>query len=438
MKNPTPTTNPKFEYTFSYTGKFLDFWKSLLFSVICALVTILSTSGLSDDSASTVFVIFIGILIIMFTVFLYGFWGVVTAFLSSLLFCLSKQIGVAESVINIGANTIQALCLYIVFKMTDIDESISDKGGIMTDYKFLLVAFGVMYILFSLMFDQMIVLYAFFGLIVALAIGFSVYEKSWLKIRFLLLVALIPSLFGGAINALSTVLVSFQWISILKSVTVWTLSNTILFTTFGYIILSVLGKLKKATPNALQTNVDSVQSVVGGKENKSYPLKLSTIMFYIATMVWNLLFYGMYLYGWLASNTVTYLFPWGVGNIFFLINLYFTLSPELDGENLEEAFKWFENRAVVAENNTQMIITIIAFLLPLSTSYLGTISLDIWFVFILNITAAVVSIGLIWVPRNNVRFMEFIKNLKTIFHLFTISLLLLTAIMIINGGVQNI
>ena len=104
----------------------------------------------------------------------------------------------------------------------------------------------------------------------------------------------------------------------------------------------------------------------------------------------------------------------------------------------EKAFGWFEQRAVVAENNTQMLIAVIAFLLPLCASYLGGITESIAFIFVLNITAAVISIGLIWIPKGAVRIMEIVKDMKTVFHLYTLSLLLLSAVMMVSNGTLGI
>ena len=50
--------------------------------------------------------------------------------------------------------------------------------------------------------------------------------------------------------------------------------------------------------------------------------------------------------------------------------------------------------------------------------------------FVVNIFCACLAVGLIWVPANNVRFMAFLKTLKTIFFLFAISFLMLSVIMI--------
>ncbi len=47
----------------------------------------------------------------------------------------------------------------------------------------------------------------------------------------------------------------------------------------------------------------------------------------------------------------------------------------------------------------------------------------------------IISIGLIWIPKNYTRYMSAIKHLKSVFHLFTLSLLLLNIVLIINESI---
>ena len=101
----------------------------------------------------------------------------------------------------------------------------------------------------------------------------------------------------------------------------------------------------------------------------------------------------------------------------------------------EERFKWFEKRAVVAENNTQMLVAIISLLLPICAQLLGSITYSISMLFTLNITVAIISIGLVWIPEGLIKHMATVKHVKTVFHLFTLSLLLLNIVMIINESV---
>ena len=102
----------RYEWTVRYLGKSLHFWACLLIAVLTAMVSILSTSTLNDNRASTVFIVFAGILVIIAAIYLYGAWGVLSAALAALLFCLTIRTSVWGILLNIAANTLQAFIIY--------------------------------------------------------------------------------------------------------------------------------------------------------------------------------------------------------------------------------------------------------------------------------------------------------------------------------------
>lgn len=420
------------ECSIKYSGTSLNFWIFILISVITAMISILSTSALNDNKTETVFIVFIGILIIVFAVYVYGFWGVLSAALSSFLFCLSIKTNIIGMLLNEGANTAQALIIYFVFKFSKIDESVTEKGGIINNYKFLMLALGGAYVVLSFIFNRYLMLYVFTALLLIISSVYCIIERSPKKLLYVVFACVLPSLAGGFINSCFEFTISgFTALSWYNSFALWFLSNGVLYGTFGYLLLGILGKFYNQS-QSWQNKKFSLKL----PQAKTINLKISSIILYVSTLLWNVLFYVMNLMGYFQINTPLYLFPWAVGNAFFIINLYLTKSSEIDGCDSAKAFEWYENRSVVAERNTQMLIAVIAFLLPLCASYLGVISDSISFVFVLNITAAIVSIGLIWVPQNNAKIMEIIKSFKTVFHLYTLSLLLLNVIMIISAGMQ--
>lgn len=424
----------RYEWTVRYLGKSLHFWACLLIAVLTAMVSILSTSTLNDNRASTVFIVFAGILVIIAAIYLYGAWGVLSAALAALLFCLTIRTSVWGILLNIAANTLQAFIIYLVFKFTDIDETVGEKNGVITSYKFIMLALGGTFVILSFLFDRFIILYVFFALLIAAAGIFSVLEKRPSKILFVLLVCILPSFAGGLLNSFfeltqagSTV---EKWY---ESAAVWGLSNSVLFGSFGYLLLGAMGRFKEKSARWQKGRFSFKR-----KPPREFPVKVASIIYYIATLLWNALFYVMYFLGWMQNDTPVYLFPWAVGNLFFIVNLCLSTREEVEKMTAEKAFGWFEQRAVVAENNTQMLIAVIAFLLPLCASYLGGITESIAFIFVLNITAAVISIGLIWIPKGAVRIMEIVKDMKTVFHLYTLSLLLLSAVMMVSNGTLGI
>jgi hypothetical protein len=147
----------------------------------------------------------------------------------------------------------------------------------------------------------------------------------------------------------------------------------------------------------------------------------------------------MYAIGWLDGDnkyTITYIFPWLIGNLLFISNFVMSKNDEFDVNNFKRAkgrFKWFEERAVVAEKNTAIVMQIVALAIPfIMTLTNNRPSINIIIIFVLNISVAISSIALIWVHQGNIKFMSLLKTLKTILHLFSISLLLLNSIMFIN------
>lgn len=419
------------EYSVTYKGYGLKLWGIILISIIAAMVSILSTDSLNDTRTSTVFFVFISVLIVEFAIYYLGAAGILVATFSSFLFCITIKTSVYGVLLNIGANTAQAVVIWAVLKFTKTDEKIASQNGLITNYKFILIILGILYIVASFLFKRSIVFYVFAGATLLLSAIYSIIERSPNKIFYYLLLCVLPSVVGGSINSINTFVGSqFSLKEWFDNFSIWIFSNIVLFATFGYLLLSILGRFQKQSSQWQSAKISFKR-----RDPKTIKIKLTTILYYISTLCWNILFYIMYIQGWLNNNTPLFLFPWTVGNIFFIVNMMCSMQPEVENISRDEAFKHFENRAIVAEKNTQMLIAVIAFLLPLCANFLGKVTPSILFVFVLNITTAIVSIGLIWVPRNNIRFMELIKNLKTIFHLFTLSLLLLNAVMIITNGI---
>jgi hypothetical protein len=226
---------------------------------------------------------------------------------------------------------------------------------------------------------------------------------------------LIPNIIGAAIGSIEIYNGGWNTQSYLGNFLTWTFSNSILLLSFGYLLLRRLPLNKEAKKQFLS-------------------VKLSTALFYASTILWNVILYILYVLGWLDKSLSSYVFPWLVGNLFFILNMYYSIHRETTDLG-DKGFKWFENRSVVAENNTQMLVAIISFLLPICAQLLGTITHSISILFIFNITCAIISIGLVWIPKGKIKDMSTIKHIKTVFHLFTLSLLLLNIVVIINESV---
>lgn len=406
-----------------YNGNWLHLWKSLLISTIAAVLNILSTNVSAESAFSaTVFCSFLSILLIMYSVYTLGLWGINVAFCSSLFFCLSVNMTLGLMLSNVLANVLQALLMWAFFKKTFIVMKTIHQEKHLTDYAILLSIIGVTYTILSFFVEHILLCIIFFMLITVLTIFISVIKKNkcWLLLLF---AYTIPSLAGSLTNSIGFIIVENDNVRFIESIVIWTLSNVILLSTFGYVLLRILAR----------KTINTASSYSG----KALDLRINpaTVLFYIAALLWNIWYYAMFFMGWLDYNTIVYLFPWLIGSIFFLANAYFSSQDDCVENDHKLFFKQTEDRAIVAENNTQKLIAIIAFMLPLCANWLGKITIEISICFIINITMAVVSIGLVWIPKHDIKSMHIIQTLKTIFHLYTLSFLLLVVIMIINGGI---
>ena len=412
-QNKKQEQNTLQEMTFSYSGICVEWWNSLLLAIFSAIITILSTNYTQEQQGTTVYIVYIGILVVLYSVIVNGIWGVFTAFVSSVLFCVTVKTSLEAGIINVIANSIQALLIWMFLKNENIKSMFKKPGKTINGYRCFLFWGGIAYVIVGILYNKIEATACFCLAVTGVTIYESIKNREKGYAYFILLICLIPSTVGAILNSVSYI-ANNDYSNILQSIITWTCSNYVLYSFGGFLLLSF---------------------VVPNKHSVSWrydgTLKMSTVLFYIATLIWNALIYGMYLLEWLKPNTIFYLIPWAVGNVFFVANMNMSKKPEITS-NTEDAFKWFENRAIVAENNTQMLIAVISFLLPISAQYIGTITRSLAIVFMLNITAAIISIGLIWVPKTEIRIMETIKNIKTICHLFTLSLLLLAIFMIVN------
>ena len=408
---------PSNEVSFRIEGKSYKPYLFMFLTILVTLIQVLSSRGNTDSN----FIVTLYFSIVLITIGIYkiGIYGVASALLSSLIFTLTIKQNWQNVLIATGANTLQALIIYFVFKFYKFKKDDNEK--VIPIFKVLIALIGLVYVVYNLIFSDHYIVSSsvLLGLLAALFVIRAIRTKDYSLLAYLGLIAILPNLVGGAVGSLSYDN-GFIFDNYLNDSLTWFFSNSILLLSFGYCIFDYVKKkfadvTFKASENGLEIN-------------------LSTLLYFVSVLIWNILFYVLYFLGWLNKNLATYIFPWFVGNLFFIANLFLSLKKEIQANN-EDSFKWYEGRAIVAENNTQMLVAIIALLLPLCAQFMGTITQSISVLFILNITAAIVSIGLIWIPKNMTKYMSTVKHLKTIFHLFTVCLLLLNIVLIINEAV---
>ncbi len=403
------------EIVFSIEGKSYKPYIFILVTMLMTLMQVLSSSG--NDTSQAIVTLYFSIVLLTVTIYKIGLLGVVAAGLSSAIFSLIIDQNILSLLVVVGANMAQALLVYLAFKKINFSEN--NRFFIKID-KLLAAVCGVVYILGSLSSkdNYLLLTVVIFAVLVCIYFVGAIKNKDKELFLFFAFVVFIPNAVGAILGAFQD---GFRIDSVYSgNLCRWFFSNAILMMSFGYPIFMLLKK--KRIINISENHID---------------VKFSTILFFGATLLWNIIILSLYYIGWLNNNINSYVFPWFVGNLFFVSNLFFSIFPETDTIKTD-SFKWYEHRAVVAENNTQMLVAIISFLLPICAQLLGTITYSISILFIFNITCAIVSIGLIWIPKDYVKYMSAIKHLKTVFHLFTLSLLLLNIVFIINESVMKI
>jgi hypothetical protein len=244
----------------------------------------------------------------------------------------------------------------------------------------------------------------------AFTIVMSIINKDSHYSYYTVLIALLPSLVASTCSAIfSEVPKDLMGDYILT----WTSSNYILLQSIGYFVF---------------THYEAWEvDFCSNREIKS--IDISSILYYTAALLWNVFIIYLFRHDIFAGKSYMYFFPWALGNFLLLSNLFFSKFD--DAKGAENYFKWYEDRVIVVEKNTSVIITIISFLLPLS-GVLTKVNVPeiLTFIFIANIFCACFSVGLIWVPNSNVKFIALLKTIKSILYTYSLILLLMSAIMI--------
>ena len=401
------------EVSLRVEGKTYKPYICILVIVLSTLMQVLSSSGIASNSV--IVTMYFNIVLILCAIHYMQFYGVIAATASSFIFALTIDQTWINLCFVVFANFLQAFLLYLLYNSHQKLHA-RKKNDVISQSEILILILGIFYFLSNLYardhYETISII--ILSLLIVVHVFSAIIEKS--KSHILLLIfLLIPNIIGAAIGSIEIYNGEWNTQSYLDNFLIWTFSNSILLLSFGYLLLGRLPQNQEAKKQFLS-------------------VKISTALFYTSTILWNVILYILYTFGWLDKALSSYVFPWLVGNLFFILNMCYSIHKETTDVG-DEGFKWFENRSVVAENNTQMLVAIISFLLPICAQLLGTITYSISILFIFNITCAIISIGLVWIPKGKIKDMSTIKHVKTVFHLFTLSLLLLNIVMIINESV---
>ena len=390
---------------------------------IMFLVSLLvSTMPLLLNRESSIFYtsqpLYIAVLLLFVGVMYYRWWGILMTVFTFVICGVFYKSDPSVAFLNSSMNIVQIVLLLLSYegikRIKVKNRNMYSQGAFfMSFYNFVLILLFIGYLIncFSETTGATYNLLIFSAIVLLLTLIKSFVARDVRLVYYTFMIALLPSLL---VSTLSSFLCNIPTDEKCSYIAVWTSSNYILLQTVGYLLYQIF-----FTKRIIMTKIRSILEV-----------DVSSIVLYISTVIWNLLILGMLNNDIIKVNSHIYFFPWALGNIFLLMNLYF--SNFHDAESETDKFSWYEKRVIVIENNTRIIITLISFMLPLTFNLLDSIPSYLPIFFMANIFCACLSIGLIWTPKRNVKFIALLKTLKTVFYTFSITLLMLCVIMVMS------
>lgn len=415
----TKTKEELTTYKLSTLGLFVNILQSILIALAISAIPLLLNSNTAIFYTSQP--LYLMVVFLFASLILFRYWGLIIGAIS-LMVCISiVDIPLKINIINAASNMLQLLLMYLSFVFI---QRIERKYGLINTrknstnttlhkiYEFFIIIATFIYILFFFFASSInnVTIYILATGFLVFTILMSIIKKDAHYFYYTILIALFPSLVASICSAtfseVPTDLIS-------DYIFTWTASNYILLQSIGYFVF---------------THYESWEvDFCGNKEIKT--IDVSSVLYYAAALLWNIFIIYLFRHDIFAGKSYMYFFPWALGNFLLLSNLFFSKYDDAKGS--DNYFKWYEDRVVVVEKNTSVIITIISFLLPLSGVLTKVNVPDILtFIFISNIFCACFSVGLIWVPKSNVKFIALLKTIKSIFYTYSLILLLMSAIMI--------
>ena len=420
----------KENYYIETTNITIHFFVMLLVAIITSIIPMLINNFPIIHYTTMPFFITI---VILFGFIMYYRWcglavGVITFVFYAAILGFSQKFDSSNNVIfkvlliNTIANSLQLILIFIAFliikKLNRSNKNRYAQGTFYlskyNSFLFLLFFSYLIVCLTNWMSQKItIILIAFSCTILIATIIKIIIESDIHLLCYTLLIAIVPSTIACIVSVIAN---KIPHQHVFKYMVLWILSNYILLQACGYILFQLFYNKQARIP----------------RKDERKQIDISTVCYYFATLIWNIIIIYMFYTKKLGTNNnLIYLFPWMLGNAFLCANLFF--SRYSDTGNVPDKFKWFEQRVIIVEKNTTGIITIISFLLPLGVNFLrNDIPDTILFLFIFNIFSACLSVGIIWVPGTNLKFIALLKTLKTIFYLYSITFLLVSVIMLMQ------
>ena len=415
----TTTSAEASTYKFTTLGMFVNVLQTILIATAISIIPLLLNSNTAIFYTSQP--LYIMVVFLFVSMILFRFWGLIIGILSLGICAVMVDIPLQVNIVNACANILQLVLLFVFFRAVQKIESRFDRIKLRKEsmnqiwhkvYEFFLVVVSLGYILYFFISPSVhnIVIYICALIFMVCTIAMSLIRKDAHYVIYTILIALLPSLLASTCSAIFSGVPKDLMFSYVAT---WTASNYVLLQSIGYIVF---------------THYDSWKVEFCGNKDIRV-VDLSSLLYYAAALLWNVFILYLFRHEVFACQPYMYFFPWALGNFLLLSNLFFSTYD--DAKGARDRFKWYEGRVVVVEKNTSVIITIISFLLPLSGVLTKVDVPDILtFIFVANIFCACFSVGLIWVPKSNIKFIALLKTIKSIFYTYSWILLLMSAIMI--------
>ena len=396
----------------------------LLISSITIILPILLKQTSSVFYLSTPF--YFTIVILFLSVLYLRIWGVVVAAITLVVSGFFLDVPKDLYTINTAVNVLQVVLLLLATSYlrkphkNGVKLYYQEGAFYLSLYNFSILIVLIAYIVASFFYGEKmntIIITLSSLLFVATAIKIII-NKDPVLLMYTFLVALLPS---ALCSALSAWMCHVPRDLFVEYCLVWTLSNYIFLQTIGYIFFQLF-YLKKIKPF---------------QRKETLSVNVSTAAYYLAIILLNTLIAYLLFSHIIGRHGYIYFFPWLLGNVFLLANMYFTKFDDASGVKEDGRFSWYEKRIITIEKNTTGIITIISFILPLSVTILKeNIPTALIVLFSANIFFACLSVGLVWIPNKHLRFISLLKTIKTISYTYSITLLLISTIMIMFTSIQ--
>ena len=396
----------------------------ILFSSITIIFPLLLLRTGTIFYSSTPF--YFTIVVLFISVMYLRYWGILisaaTLIISGLFLEMPKDVYIINTLFNI----VQVFLLLSSFLLIKNGKGRTNKNRkrkmlyypkgefFLSLYNLLIIWILLIYIGIGLFSNSDITKYIIWlsAILFLLTVIKSVSNRDPVILKYTFLVAFLPS---AICSTLSAVFCKVPPELFVNYCAVWTLSNYIFLQTLGYICFQVFYS----------------REISSYKSKDTIEVNVGTAAYYLSIVFINILIIYLIYTDVIGDYGYLYFFPWLLGNVFLLCNLYFTKYNDAEGINDDRRFQWYEQRIITIEKNTSGIITIISFMLPLCVNIMkGEIPPILMVLFAANIFFACLAVGLIWIPNKKIRFINLLKTIKTISYTYSITLLLISSIMI--------